>query len=278
MVSADDATTNVASAALQAKYAELAGRLDNSAFGKPLYLESTQASGELNANVYALLAHPFRVVQSELNQPARWCDILILHPNTKYCRADSAGAQTLLNVNIGRKSDQPIEQSYRVDFVYRIKKESTEYLAVVLHADKGPVGTRDYHLLLEAVALRNGQTFLHLGYSYAYGTAARLAMLAYIRTAGSSKVGFTITGRKRDGQPIYVEGLRGVIERNTMRYYLAIEAYLDALSVPPPARFERRLADWYAATERYARQLHEISRSQYLELKRKEVERQQAAR
>ena len=275
---ADDATTNAAAGRLRQKYAELAGRLDDSAFGKPLYLESTQASGQLNADVYALLAHPFRMVQAELKQPARWCDILILHPNTKYCRAARAGAQTLLNVNIGRKSDQPIEQSYRVDFLYRVQQETADYLAVVLHADKGPVGTRDYRLLLEAVPLANGQTFLHLGYSYGYGVTAKLALLAYLGTAGSGKVGFTVTGRRTDGQPVYVEGLRGVIERNTMRYYLAIEAYLDALGVPPSARLDKRLADWYAATERYARQLHEISRSQYLEMKHKEIERQQAAR
>jgi hypothetical protein len=148
----------------------------------------------------------------------------------------------------------------------------------VLQADKGPVGTRDYRLLLEAVPLRNGQTFLHLGYSYGYGATAKLALLAYLGTAGRGKVGFTVTGRKRDGQPVYVDGLRGVIERNTMRYYLAIEAYLDALSLPLPAQLDKRLADWYAATEHYARQLHEISRREYFELKRKEVERQQSAR
>ena len=277
-MSADDATTNAAAGRLRQKYAELAGRLDASAFGKPLYLESTQGSGQLNADVYALLAHPFRVVQAELKQPARWCDILILHPNTKYCRAARAGAQTLLNMNIGRKSDQPIEQSYRVDFVYRVQQDTADYLAVVLHADKGPVGTRDYRLLLEAVPLANGQTFLHLGYSYGYGVTAKLALLAYLGTAGSGKVGFTVTGRRPDGQPVYVEGLRGVIERNTMRYYLAIEAYLDALGLPSSVRLDKRLADWYAATERYARQLHEISRGQYLEMKHKEIERQQAAR
>jgi hypothetical protein len=275
---ADDPTTNAAAAALQAKYAELTSKLANNAFGKPLYLESSQTSGELNANVYALLAHPFKLVQSELGQPARWCDILILHPNTKYCRTSSAGAQILLNVNIGRKSDQPIEQSYRVDFVYRVVQATPDYLAVVLHADKGPVGTRDYRLLLEAVPLRNGQTFLHLGYSYGYGATAKLALLAYLGTAGRGKVGFTVTGRKTDGQPVYVDGLRGVIERNTMRYYLAIEAYLGALSLPPPAQLDKRLADWYTATEHYARQLHEISQREYFELKRKEAERQQSAR
>jgi hypothetical protein len=129
---AQDVTAKAAMA-LQAKYVELARRLEDNPFQKPLYLESSQGSGELRANVYAVLSHPFTVVQSELKQPARWCDILILHPNTKYCRPSVAG--TMLKVNIGRKSDQPIEKSYRVDFAYRVQEAGADYLAVVLDAD-----------------------------------------------------------------------------------------------------------------------------------------------
>jgi hypothetical protein len=66
-----------------------------------------------------------------------------------------------------------------------------------------------------------------------------------------------------------------VVERNTMRYYLAIEAYLGALSAPPRARLEKRLHDWFAASERYPRQLHEMKRNDYLDMKRREYQRQQ---
>jgi len=71
--------------------------------------------------------------------------------------------------------------------------------------------------------------------------------------------------------------MRGVVERNTMRYYLAIEAFLGALSVPPQARLEKRLRDWFAAAERYPRQLHEKERDEYLKMKRREYLRQQSA-
>ncbi len=182
----------------------------------------------------------------------------------------------MLKVNIGRKSDQPIEQSYRVEFAYRVIESGTEHLAVVLNAEKGPFGTRNYRILLEAVPLGNGQTFMNLAYSYTYGTAARLGMLAYLGTAGSRKVGFSVIGRGNDGQIKYVDGLRGLVERNTMRYYLAIEAYLGALSAAPAARLEKRLADWYAAVERYPRQLHEIGQEDYLQMKRREYLRQQS--
>jgi len=66
-----------------------------------------------------------------------------------------------------------------------------------------------------------------------------------------------------------------VVERNTMRYYLAIESYLGALSAPPQTRLEKRLQDWFAASERYSRQLHEMERGEYLEMKRREYQRQQ---
>lgn len=64
--------------------------------------------------------------------------------------------------------------------------------------------------------------------------------------------------------------MRGAIERNTMRYYLAIEAYLGSLSLPPAQQQEYRLTNWFAATERYP-QLYEITRQQYLSMKRDEL-------
>jgi hypothetical protein len=152
VVRAEEITPNSATA-LAAKYAELGGKLEASPFKKPLYLESSDAKGELKANVYALLRHPFPAVRSALNEPAHWCDILILHLNTKYCRASAGSAATVLKVNIGRKSDQPIEQSYRVEFSYRVIEAGPDHLAVVLNADKGPFGTRNYRILLEAVPL-----------------------------------------------------------------------------------------------------------------------------
>jgi hypothetical protein len=73
-----------------------------------------------------------------------------------------------------------------------------------------------------------------------------------------------------------VSSMRGVMERNTMRYYLAINAYLGTLSAPSHERVERRMRNWFAATERYPLQLHEVDLAEYLDAKRKDVRRQQA--
>ena len=122
-----------------------------------------------------------------------------------------------------------------------------------------------------------GQTFIRLSYSYSFGSMGRLAMQTYLGTVGRDKVGFTVDGQQPDGAPRYIGGMRGVVERNTMRYYLAIEAFLGAQSAPPNARVEKSLRDWFAAVEGYPRQLHEMDQGPYLDMKRREYSRQQSA-
>jgi len=95
-------------------------------------------------------------------------------------------------------------------------------------------------------------------------------MGTYFLTLGSGKIGFSIVGENDSGEPVYVEGKRGVIERNVVRYYFAIQSYLDTLDVPPEQRFQARLVRWFELTEQHARQLHELDKEKYLEYKRHE--------
>jgi len=76
--------------------------------------------------------------------------------------------------------------------------------------------------------------------------------------------------------PIYIGGVRGALERNVMRYYLAVDAHLASLAVPPEQQLDKRIQTWFDSSERYARQLHEMDRAQYLAMKKDEYERQQA--
>jgi hypothetical protein len=272
---AGDAAANSA-ATLLAKYGALQNQLRHNQFQKPLFMDSNEISGSAMADVYALIDHPFATVDAALNDPAHWCDILILHLNIKYCRASVAGQGSALKVNIGRKYDQPLDESYQVEFAYGVATRAPDYLQVRLNADEGPLSTSNYRIMLEAAPLEGGQTFIHLSYSYSYGLVGRLAMQAYLATLGRGKVGFTVTGKQSDGLPLYIGGIRGAVERNTMRYYLAVEAYLGALSAPPQAQLEKRFRDWFAATERYSLQLYEMEQDEYLAMKRKEYVRQQA--
>ncbi len=257
-------------AALKARHAGLREVLANNQFQRPLVLESSEASGALKGEVYAEVGQAFAVTGAALSNIDAWCDILILHLNVKGCRA----SERTLSLSVGRKFDQPLADAYAVDFSFSAVTSTTDYLRVELTAAKGPMGTRDYRIVLEAAPLDAQRSFLHMSYSYAYGMAARLALSGYLATAGSHKVGFSIVGRDADGKPRYIDGVRGVIERNTMRYYLAIEAYLGALSTPADSQVEKRLNDWYASVERYPVQLHELKRDEYLGMKRKEIQRQ----
>jgi hypothetical protein len=261
-------------ATLKARQASLQDKFANNQFGRPLVLESTQTSGDLKGDVYAIVEHPFSTVQQALVSPDHWCDILILHLNVKRCKA-SAGSPKTLSLNVGRKFDQPIEDAYELSFKYRVGASSADYLQVLLSADEGPLSTKNYRIQVEAVPIESKRTVIHMSYAYGYGFAAKMAMQTYLATLGSAKVGFTIVDKKPDGKPVYQGGVLGLLERNTMRYYLAIDAYLSAYGLPAAEQPEKRIREWYASTERYAQQLHEMEQDEYLDMKRKEMRRQQ---
>jgi len=263
-------------AALGARLAALHDRLATSQFKRPLVLDSTLTDDTVKGDVYAVVTQPYSVVGPALQGKAHWCEILILHVNVKNCRARGPGAGDILGVSVGRKFDQPLAAAYQLDFAYRVAASAPDYLEVRLEAESGPLGTTHYRIALEAMPLDAKTSFVHMSYAYSFGTTARLAMQAYLATIGRDKVGFTIVGRNAEGTPIYRGDVRGAVERNTMRYYLAIEAYLGAVSLPAAARPERRLRDWFAASERYPRQLHDMDLDDYLAMKRRELARQDA--
>jgi hypothetical protein len=265
---AQDATS------LKARHAILRPQLANNQFKRPLHLESGENRGELKGDIYAQIDKPYAVLVQALQGTDHWCDILILHLNVKGCRATTSKTGETLSMHIGRKFDQPLDDAYAFEFRYQAITIQPDYLQVALNAAKGPMGTSDYRVMVEAVQLDARRSFLHLSYAYRYGLVASVAMRGYLATVGRDKVGFSTAGRKADGQPIYLGGVRGVVERNTMRYYLAIEAYLGAPALTPQ-QLEKRLNDWHTDVEQYPLQLHEMDRAAYLAMKHKELARQQ---
>lgn len=258
---------------LRRTHEQLQPQLQASPFGRPLRLDSRESNPRLTGDIHAVVDESFASLSAALGQPGGWCDVLMLQFNTKRCQV--AGRPERLVINVGRKHDQPLDQTVQVEFPFRLTAASPEYFAVVLNAPSGPFGTRDFRILLEAVPLAGDRSFLHLSYSYGVGLAARVATRTYLATTGRHKAGFTVVGRGPDGEPVYVGGVRGMIERNTMRYYLAIESYLESLRAPADARVETRLNDWFAEIERYPRQLREMDRQEYLDMKRRELRRQE---
>jgi hypothetical protein len=258
---------------LRSRYVLLREQLSDNQFERPLVLESSESDGVLYGDVYAQIDKPYELIAQALQGTGRWCDILILHLNVKGCRASASNAGESLNLHVGRKYDQRLDDAYAFDFHYKALTVRADYLHITLQSPGGPLGTSDYRVTLELAELDDRRSFLHLSYTYRYGLLASVAMKSYLATGGRNKVGFSIAGRKTNGQPKYVGGVRGMMERNTMRYYLAIESYLGAPEASPQ-QLEKRLNDWYSHAEQYPLQLHEMQRSEYLRMKHKELARQ----
>ena len=262
-------------AALREKYAALKQPLQHNAFNQPLVLSSAETPNGMKGDIYAVVAYPFGVVNAGLNDPTHWCDVMILHINTKYCHAMKGSTGTNLRVYIGKKTPELLAHVARLELTYSTTAATPDYFEINLRAEEGPLGTSNYRISIDAVSLPNGTTFLQLTYSYDYNLVGRLAAQAYLSTLGRGKVGFTQIGQRADGRPDYIGGVRGVVERNTMRYYLAIHSFLEFVHTAPVEQLEKRLQSWFTAVERYPRQLHELDRADYLEMKRAEYLRQQ---
>jgi hypothetical protein len=254
-------TAQADAGALRTRYTELKPQLQSNSYGRQMFIDSTETSNSLQGDVYAVLDHPFDRVKAALEDPGAWCDIMLLPFNTKACQANG----NRLSVRIGRKYNQPVDQAFRLDLGFSNVAATANYLETRLGAGQGPFGTRDYRIAVEAVPIDGNRTFMHMSYAYGFGGAGRFAMQAYLATAGASKVGFT------------TDGVRGAVERNAMRYYLAIDSYLDTMDVPQAQRVDKRINHWFTATERYPRQLHEMDRGTYVAMKRQEYGPQQTA-
>ena len=262
-------------AGLLQKNMDVKSQLANSAFRRPLVLESSEGSNTVEGSVYAVLDSPFAEVSRTFKSPEQWCEVMILHINTKYCHADGKTPPTRFKISIGKKSPQQLSDAFALDFGYELAAATTNYLSVALSAEKGPLGTSNYKIDLQAVPLPENRTFMRLRYTYGYGVASRVAMQGYLATIGAGKVGFTQIGDGPKGA--FISGMRGAAERNIMRYYLAIEAYQASLSKPPAERLDSRLKHWFDATEEYPRQLREVDKASYMAMKKNEHQRQQSA-
>jgi len=255
---------------LLAKYPAIKTRLEKNQFGIPVFLESKEKFSSLHVDVYGVFDYPFDSVRDALKAPNNWCDINSLHINIKACTFRKVSDQWLLTLYSGRKYYQPPKDAYRLDFRFRIAALQPEYLDIELTAKNGPLLTRDHRIRIEAAPLDQGRTLIHFSYDYSYGVLARAAIKSYYATIGRDKKGFSIIATGKMGEPVYVSGVRGSVERNAVRYYLAIQTYMDTLSIPWNQRFEKRISRWFDLTARFPRQLHEMDKGEYLATKRRE--------
>ena len=255
---------NATAAALHAERQALQAQLRDNAFGEPLVLRSRDSGGRMEGDVFAEISQPFEAMAPALRTASGLCEVLVLHLNVRGC-TPSAGALTLV---VGPKRAGASGMEHRMSYTLRTEVADATHLRVSLGAPEGPLSTRDVRMVFEAVPIDSQRSFVHVGYAYTYGTLARLAMGAYMASAGRDKIGFTVVGRQADGRPAYVQGERAAIERNAMRYYLALLAHRSVTTGSREGQAIGRLRAWFALTERHAAQLHEYELADYLREKR----------
>jgi hypothetical protein len=235
----------------------------------PLQVRSSEEDGLLGAEVNGVIEYPFRRIREALTAPAAWCEFLPVVFNVKSCVHGIRDGRTLLTLFIGRKFFDPPDEALQLEYDFRVLRLEDDKLRVLLTAAEGPHGTRDYRIEVEAHADSDGRTLLRLNSSFRPSLRSKFATRLYLSTTGSDKVGFSIVD-KEEGKPVYVGGTKGIVERNAMRYYLALKAYLDTLEIPEENRFDERLNAWFDLTQRHPRQLYEMNRMEYLNTKKKE--------
>ncbi len=236
-------------------------------------LHSSLDGKRLSSDSFSFFPYPVTMIERILKQPAQWCEFMLLNLNIKTCTYQSENQATYLTFYAGRKYYEPPEDAYELQYRFNVDVIADDYFKIRLTSEEGPYGTKDYIILVEGMQLQ-GKTLVRIHSAYDTSTWSRMGTQLYLSTLGANKVGFSITGYQDDA-PVYVTGLRGIIERNAMRYYLALKTHLDIMHQSANDRFESRLHQWFDATETYARQLDEMDKDEYLQAKRKEYKNQQ---
>jgi len=261
---------------LIARYQELQSELSQNVFNAPIVLHSTTSKHHAEGEVFAVLDTPFDELQAMLSQPKNWCELAILHINIKSCTYQSKHNKQKLTFYVGRQYYEEPSQTYPLEYHFERRQNSENHLYVNLSTVDGPFGTHDYLIQLEGVPIDQQHSFIRFEYRYHFGWLARVAMSTYLATIARHKVGFTIEGTDISGEPAYIKGLQGVVERNAIRYIYAIQASLDVRKLPAEERQVQGFKKWYALISRHPRQLVEYTLDEYLERKRRELKNQQA--
>lgn len=251
-------------------YHRIEAKIGKNSFDFPLFLESFEKDNNKHVDVYGIFDYPFGSIVNVLKVPANWCDIVFLHLNTKACTYRELQGDWQLTFYLGRKFYQPPEDTRQIIYHFRNVVQHKGYLDILLNSDKGPLGTKDHKIRFEALPLDEKRTFIHFSYEYSDSTSLRFAEMIYFATLGRGKVGFTVTDTDKNGQPVYISGPRGAIERNAVRYYFAIQSFMNTLHYPKESRFSKRINEWYDLTNIHKKQLYELEKKDYLTFKEKE--------
>ncbi len=233
----------------------------------PLSLHSTQTGARIRTEVYGTVHGSFADVAQTLSRPEGYCEFLPPLLNLKTCIHYRDNSEDRIRFYVGGKRFMSPIGTIHIVSILRVVTHTADDLHVRLSSVNGDVDEHGYRVDIEIAPF--GKNVLARVYTdYNPDRLTRMAVAAYVRTFASDKIGFTRVPGGTKGE--YVRGMSGIIERNTVRAFLAMQAYLDTLSVEPDRRYEARLQRWFGLTEQFPEQLHEMNRADYLSAKRRE--------
>lgn len=245
-------------------YKELKGGNLSRLSDRPIHVRSSIQNMKQLSDVYTISDIKHNDLRKHLTEPANWCALIIVHPNIKGCVYKS----DKMILFVGEKVYQHPENTIQFNYQFQVFENNSNSFIIHLIAKHGPLGTRNHKIVFESFPVKEG-SFLHLSVSYEGGYISNSILEIYLATIGRDKVGFTVI-KRNNGEAIYVKGLRGLLERNVMRCYLALQSFFDTMNASSEEMHLQRAAAWYGLSEFYQRQLHEIRKDKYLDTKKRE--------
>lgn len=241
--------------------------------GLPFTLESSDRRGMITARVTAFLPNiPFALFVERLSDGRQWCEFVPLHLNIKACLFRPDENIPKLDFYAGTKGYMSPNEAQMLSLAFA-SEMTDEIMNVSLMAPRGPFGSSNYNFTFHAIDIDQG-VYLQFDLSSSPGLMSGLAKL-YFATIASKKIGFSVIGKHLSGNPRYVKGQRGGMERNIIRYLLSIQAYFETVAQEGREDiFLLRLNRWFDHAERFHAQLYEMDKDIYLRTKLKERENQ----
>lgn len=261
------ASAGQASGELMARKSEILALIDQSPFAEPINLQSVEESRGAHGYIHGIVNEPFDQLSAYLSSAAHWCHILFLHQNVKSCVHAGQSLTAELALYLGRKYYQHPHEADAMRLTLEVIARQDDFLSIELGSDRGVHGARDLQMTIQAIPLEGGRSLVRLSYSINLGWFARASLRVYFSTLGRARIGFTLESTDESGDPEFVTGLRGMIERNTVRFYFALQAFMEH---PNPEQFEARLLRWFELTDRYPEHLRELDEETYISQKLRE--------
>ncbi len=252
-----------------ARFKELVEGVASNPLQGPYSISSVESASQISADVWGVIDAPAKRVSEVLVSPAAFCRFVSLVIFVKACTHSGDAAPTKVTLYMGRKDYEDPDPDNALAFDYTVDSAEAGHVSIRLFVAQGLLGVKDNRLDFMVWSME-GKTLVQVHASYVPSMQSKLALGTYLMTMGRNKVGFS-TSTDASGDTTPIKGARGIIERNTMRYFLALrtEVALASGGASDEARIER----WFDATAEFE-PLYEIPRDEYIANKKREIKNQ----